>query len=376
VRRLAAAGYCVGGAARDGAASGMRTRRVAARFVVPDPALDLTAAADAIVEAVRATRAEVVTTTIDESLAALVARRQELERLTAPALGSPEALEIARSKTLTLEVARRLGIPVPRSLPLLEPGDMAEAVEELGLPAVLKPGASWRPLGCGGERVAPVYLVDEQAAAVAAERYVRSDAPALLQKVATGQRETVKLFRSGGNFVARLVMAVTRAWPPLGGSSVMRKTVAPPDDVLRHAERLVEEIALDGYSEVEFRRDADGRPLLMEVNPRLSQSAEVAFRAGVDFASLQLEWARGGPVQPVSRYAVGVRVGWLAGDLRLAVAALRGAGPPPVPPRGPTLRAIARDYTLGRARLEGLDLGDPAPVLGAIGFTLRSLGRT
>src|SRR4051794_10452585 len=354
----------------------MRTRRAHQRVVVADPAVDLDAAAASIVHAVRETGAEVVTTTIDESIAALVARREELERLTAPALAAPDALAVATSKPRTLAVARTLGLDAPRSTEVSAAEDVPGAVAEVGgYPAVLKPASSWRPLGGGGERVAPIYLADAAAARDAAARYVRPDAPALVQELATGRRETVKLFRTEGRFVARLVMAVCRAWPPLGGSSVMRETIEPPDDVLRDAERLVSEIGLDGYSEVEFRRDARGRPLLMEVNPRLSQSVEVALRAGVDFPAMQLEWARGGRVQPVSRYAVGVRVGWLAGDLRLAAAALRGSGPPPAPERRPTLAAIARDYTVGRARLEGLDLQDPAPVLGALAFTLRSLGR-
>src|SRR5256885_16740470 len=118
----------------------------------------------------------------------------------------------------------------------------------------------------------------------------------------------------------------------------MRETIEPPDDVLRDAERLVSEIGLDGYSEVEFRRDARGRPLLMEVNPRLSQSVEVATRAGVDFPRMQLEWARGGRIPEAPTAAIGVRVGWLAGDLRLLVGAFAGS-PPPRPPRGRTLKA-------------------------------------
>jgi len=114
-------------------------------------------------------------------------------------------------------------------------------------------------------------------------------------------------------------------------------------------------IGLDGYSEVEFRRGADGTPLLMEVNPRLSQSVELAVRAGVDFPRMQLEWARGGRVEPVRTYRTGVRLGWLAGEARLLA-----NSPAPV-----------RDY-LRRTRIEGLDLDDPLPIASALAFTARS----
>ncbi len=44
--------------------------------------------------------------------------------------------------------------------------------------------------------------------------------------------------------------------PPLGGVSVFRKSIAVPQDIGDQAERLVRAINLEGYCEVEFRRDA------------------------------------------------------------------------------------------------------------------------
>ena len=49
-----------------------------------------------------------------------------------------------------------------------------------------------------------------------------------------------------------------------------------PSDSKAAAVSLIDAIDLEGYSHVEFRRDADGRPLLMEVNARLSGSIELA----------------------------------------------------------------------------------------------------
>jgi biotin carboxylase len=374
-RQLGRDGYRLAVASRDPSSSGLRTRYAARRVVLPDPTLDLDLYAGAIVNALARDPADVVIPTIDESLAALHLHRDAIGELAAPALAEREPFEIATSKSRTLDVARELDIAVPRSLAVASADEVADAVAEIGLPAVLKPETSWRPIGAGGERVAPVYLGDMAAGERAALRYVRPDAPALVQELATGARETVKLFRVEHRFVARLVMSVERAWPPLGGSSVMRTTMAPPEDVLGAAERLVAEIGLDGYSEVEFRRDAGGRALLMEVNPRLSQSVEVATRAGVDFPAMQLEWARGGRVDGTSRYAVGLRVGWVAGDLRLLAAGIRGNGPAPRPALGRTLRSIGSDYLLHGARIDSADLADPRPMVAALAFTARSLRR-
>ena len=152
----------------------------------------------------------------------------------------------------------------------------------------------------------------------------------------------------------------------------MRRTVVPSEDTLDYAERLVAEIGLDGYSEAEFRRDASGRPLLMEINPRISQSVELATRAGVDFPLMQLEWARGGAIPTPPSPTIGLRLGWLAGDLRLVLGAVAGS-PPPRPKLGSTLRSVSSDYLLHRTHLEGFDLRDRRPVVGGLAFAVRSM---
>lgn len=371
-RTLGRGGLSVDVASRDLRASGLRTRYAGRRIGLPDPETGFDAYCDALVAALREAPADATLATIDASVEALHRRRADLERWTAPALGAPEAVEVALHKERTLEVARGLGIPVPRSLQAETVDDVAAAAAEVGYPCVVKPVTSWRGLGDGGERVAALYAAGPEEARVAAAALARAGAPVLVQELAPGRRETIKLFRVAGAFHARVAMVVDRAWPPLGGSSVMRHTITPPDDVLAHAERLVSEIGLDGYSETEFRRAADGRPLLMEVNARLSQSVELAVRAGVDFPRLQLEWARGGRLPEARSAAVGLRVGWAAGELRLLAAAALGAGPAPRPRLGAAARELAGDYLVRRARLEGLDGRDPRPVLAALAFTVRS----
>lgn len=369
-RSLGRAGYSVSVGARDGRASGLATRYAIHQAVLPDPEVDFEAYADALIAALQDQPADVVLATIDASVEALHRHRESIGALTIPALGSVESVEIALSKERTLEVARTLGLPVPRSISASSPEELTAAVTELGAPCVVKPTRSWRDLGEGGERLAPVYVGDAEAGRQLVD-LARPDAPLLVQELAPGIRETVKLFRVRGRTLVRLAMIVHRAWPPLGGSSVMRTTVTPPEDTLGYAERLVAEIDLEGYAEVEFRRDGQGRALLMEVNPRLSQSVEVSTRAGVDFPRMQLEWARGGRIPQPPAAALGVRVGWLAGDLRLLVGAL-GSSPEPRPRFGPELRAIVGDYIVHGARIEGFDLGDPRPMLGAMSFALRN----
>ena len=372
-RRLQRLGERVAIASSEAGASGMRTRAAEARVVLPDPRTAFDAYADAIVHSLGA--GDVAMCSGERALEALRARREAIAaRGAIAAIASEPALTVAGSKRLTLDRATALGIASPRSLQVCTPGEVIAGAGELGYPLVVKPLASWRALpGGGGETVAPMLAYDRPGLEAVAQRLVRPDAPALLQQVAAGVRETHKLVIQDGRVIARLVMVAERCWPPLGGSSVMRMTIEPPSDSYALALALVTDVGLEGVSEVEFRRDASGRPLLMEINARISQSVALAHRAGVELTSLQLRWARGERLEPAADYRRGVRLGWPAGEARLLACGLIGRLDPR--PRAlDELRDIARDYGLRHAGLEGLDRRDPAPTAAALAFTLRSAG--
>ncbi len=370
-RRLQRLGERVAIASSDARASGMRTGAAEARVVLPDPRSAFDAYADAIVAALAP--GDVAMCSGERALEALRARRTAIsDRGAITAIASEEALTLAGSKELTLERAAAIGIACPRSLTVTTPEQVLAEADGLGYPLVVKPLASWRALpGGGGETVAPMLAYDRSGLEAVALRLVRPDAPALLQEVATGVRETHKFLRQDDRTIARLVMVAERCWPPLGGSSVMRVTIDPPADSHALALALVADAGLEGACEVEFRRDAAGRPLLMEINARISQSVALAHRAGVELAHLHLRWARGEQLEPAPDYRRGVRLGWPAGEARLLACGLMGRLDPR--PRPLTeLRDIARDYGLRHAGLEGLDRRDLAPTAAALAFTLRS----
>jgi hypothetical protein len=68
-----------------------------------------------------------------------------------------------------------------------------------------------------------------------------------------------------------------------------------------------------------------------------------------------------------------MRVGWLAGDLRLLASSASLIDVKPKPRFWPTARAVVPDYVLLRARVEGFDLRDNRPMLASIGENLRGI---
>ena len=68
-----------------------------------------------------------------------------------------------------------------------------------------------------------------------------------------------------------------------------------------------------------------------------------------------------------------MRIGWLAGDLRLLASSASLIDVKPKPSFWPTARAVVPDYLLGRARIEGFDLQDRRPMFASIAENLRAI---
>ena len=271
---------------------------------------------DAVLDVVRKFRPRALLVARDSTIEALRSRRAEIERTSSLALAPESALEVAVSKERTLALAHRLGIPVPISVPIRQPDEAEEAGGQTGFPAVVKPVQSWVRSPAGGRRLSSVVVVDPDEARLAAEQAMQVGGRVILQQWLRGSREAVSVFCVDGRIHARFAQVAHRMLPPLGGSSIVRESISLPPDLTEAAEALVRAAGLEGYSEVEFRRDTDGSPFLMEVNPRLSASVELAVRAGVDFPILLHAWASGRPLPSLEKYREGVRMRWLGGDIQ------------------------------------------------------------
>lgn len=301
-------------------------------FVLPDFVTDPEGYADGVVRFVRDNGIKVVLPVGDASIAVLAPHRERLAELGCfLAVASDAALEIANDKTRTLEIAAKLDIAYPRSLPVSGPEDLRAAAEQFGYPYILKPTVSWT--GVLSYRVVPVEVLSETEGTVALARYQAAGCEVIAQQMATGDREGVSLFIVDGEVLAYCGCLAHRTTPPMGGVSAMRESIPVSPEMLNAAVSLATTIGVEGPSEVEFRRDASGRPLLMEINARLAGTLENAMHSGVNFPLMIWQWGSGQPVTRVASYQTGVRTRWLAGDLRwLWDAAARPSRPGGVPP--------------------------------------------
>ena len=362
VRDLGRAELAVGALDIDPHAAAFASRWCRVGAAVPDFHADRDAYLDAVIELCSSHRARALIPAHDGSVEALRSRRQEIERVVGLALAPEPALQIAVDKLLTLAAAEKLGLRSPRGAAVHAESEGAAAIEAVGLPAVVKPVRSWAQGDAAGQRLLATVATTPEEARGAVSRILREGIEVLVQEWLPGDREALSFFRAHGRTWARFAQRADRTAPPLGGNSVLRVSIPMPPDTAEAAERLVAELGLDGYTEVEFRRDSRGRAALMEINPRLSAAVEVAVRSGVSFPRLLYRWAAGEPLTESSGYRTGVRMRWMGGDVEWLQSAFTQAGRPDIPSRRRAVSTFMSDF----ARPTGYDYLDRADLAPAV----------
>jgi predicted ATP-grasp superfamily ATP-dependent carboligase len=292
-----------------------RSRYSVHNAVFPSFAVDPGAFAASVLEFVSEHATRIVLPTMDGSIAALLPYREKLAALGCVLALAPDAvLDVANDKLRTLELAKYLGLDYPRTMLIESLDDAQRVLREFTFPIVLKPTVSWPHLA--SKRQLTVEVIDEAEAHDAISGFLSAPVSVLAQEWACGPREGVTMFVSGGEVRACCAHVAYRTSPPLGGASVMRASIAIPSDIYAAAVSLVKAMGLEGVCEVEFRRDASNRALLMEVNARLAGTIENSVRSGIDFPLMIWQQAAGEAVAAFEAYKTGVRTRWLRGDLR------------------------------------------------------------
>jgi predicted ATP-grasp superfamily ATP-dependent carboligase len=308
---------------------------------------------------------------VDASIAALRPHRGRIEARTSFALASEAGLGVANDKTKTLALAERLALRIPRSTIIDKPSEVVDALAHTGLPAVIKPAQSWVWGDTSGSRILAREVMDKCEAVVACnDMFEAGSATVSVQEYVTGRREALYVFYAEGTIWAEFALAAHRMSPVLGGYGVLRESIPMPDDLRVATTRLIEAADVEGVSEVEFRRDDSGQPVLMEINARLPGTLELATRAGVNFPQYLWNWGSGAPLKSFEgSYKVGVRLRYLYGDIQWLQENIRRRGRPESVRPAKALGMFASEFFRGDA-YDYVDIHDLRPAIVAAARTV------
>jgi predicted ATP-grasp superfamily ATP-dependent carboligase len=321
IRSLGRAGFDVVAADHDPRSPGFRSRYATRSLVMPDPTADPAAAIDALHSEAMTGRIDLIVPVSDEVLLPLSVVRERFAGLCALAVPERDALARVVDKGATIELARELDVPVPRTVRVATAAQACVMAPWLGWPVALKPVAS-RVVRAGGvERFEVAYAGGlREVGARMASFEGRCDV--LVQEHCAGEGVGVELLMDRGRTLMAFQHRRLHEVPITGGASSLREGVALDGELLAYAQRLLEALHWTGLAMVEFRVGEDG-PVLMEVNGRIWGSLPLAIKSGVDFpvalAELYLgrrRTAPGAPIVGVRSRNLGLELVWIATVLR------------------------------------------------------------
>lgn len=315
VRSLGAAGVRVDVLDTQPGAPAFDSRYCDRSFVAPSNR-DAEASLEFLLSRAMATRYTTILACDDRSATLLSEERREFEPHTTLLLPSQDDFRCATDKTALVRFAAGLGIPVPRTFFPASPSDLEPMARELGFPVIVKGGHGW-----GAQHVRLVRSASELLPAFESvadlESQIGGGLPMLQEFVSgTGYGLTV-LFRHGEARALFMHRRTAEFDVQDGGKPYSCPMAVSLDDpeLRRLGLHLFEALRWHGLGMAEWRREtATGRFVLMEINPRLVGSTDLALRAGVDLPLLACRMARDGDVEPVLTYRSGVRMRWVLPD--------------------------------------------------------------
>ncbi|GEL94101.1 ATP-grasp domain-containing protein [Cellulomonas composti] len=218
----------------------------------------------------RRERVDVLFPTVDVELPRLAAVRDDLAAdgvaLASPALATLETcldkLALARACARTVRVPRTELVGTP------------QAVSGWDFPVIVKPR---RGAGSRGVRT-----VGSQAELDA----VHAEEDLLVQELLPGDEFSVDVL---ADLDGHVVAAVPRARLRVDSGVAVAGTTVRDDELVATASAVAAAVGLTTVANVQLKRDADGRPALLEVNPRFPGAMPLTIAAGVDMPSLVLD---------------------------------------------------------------------------------------
>ena len=248
----------------------------------------------------------------DETLGLISQHYSEFSHLTYLPIVSFEKLQFARRKDKTLQMAEKLGIPIPRTWYVDDVSKISNLKDSLSYPVVIKPQMSSGSVGISypenpGDLMEQYLSVHRRFPYPLIQELIPHEGPGYGASFLLDEKGEVR-----ASFVHRRL----REYPVAGGASTLRESVRR-DDIRDMAQALLNALDWFGVAMVEFKVDPrDGTPKLMEINPRFWGSLSLAVEAGVNFPYLLYRMSRGENFKPVEHYQVGKRCRWLVpGDI-------------------------------------------------------------
>jgi predicted ATP-grasp superfamily ATP-dependent carboligase len=350
------------------------SRYCSASFSYPPATEGAHAFMDAVVAFVRKVSIDLLVPVTDWTLGPVSRERERFAGLCRVAVPSQPALDAASDKYTSLRLAQSCGISTPRTLLLESMSDLAKW-EGQAFPVVVKDRSSIRWIGdrAASGSVAYAYSAADLETLVQQRLQVASDV--LIQEFISGTGIGFSCFVASGKAFLPFQWERVREVDPRGSGSSARKSTSLDSSLAALSAKLIVTMGFEGIAMVEFKKTADGRPILMEVNGRPWGSIGLPIACGIDYPRYLINWFLHGTLPPEEiAYRENILCRRAVGELTHLTALRRGAPanwPVPYPSFWKSLIGMAVPWRPGMC-YDDVWLSDLRPGLAGIGNWLRS----
>lgn len=245
----------------------------------------------------------------DDAAIMMARHKHAITEYSQVAVNNWDVFKIAMDKLSTMSVCMENDIPCPRTVTDIK--DFLDNEARFKFPVVVKPRT-----GCGAVGFHVADNKDDLISyySLATEKF----GPCLIQEYIpqTDLQYKAEIYIDREGVVkSAVVFAKVRWYPVNGGSSTLNETVDRPD-IVESCENLLRNIGWRGYADIDLIQDPrDNTAKIIEINPRITGSVKICFKAGVDFALQITEDATGNAVTPMIDYKKGIYLRYFQKDI-------------------------------------------------------------
>jgi len=254
-----------------------------------------------ILEFARGQACDLVIPVTDWTLGPISAQRERFAGISKVAMPSQAALEFASDKFRTIELAKSIGISVPSTVLLPSVNDLSR-LQSTAYPVVVKDRFSARWIDGKAVLGSVKYANSAEELRTRVIQRIQAAGDVLTQEFVAGVGIGFSCFVAEGKAYLPFQWERVRESDPRGSASCARKSIPLDASVASLSQRLVLAMGFEGIAMVEYKRAADGRLILMEVNGRPWGSIGLPVASGIDYPRFLIEWWLQGSV-PQARVA-------------------------------------------------------------------------
>ena len=273
---------------------------------------------DIVLDICKKEKVDIYFPNISAEVSAVVERQKDFSSIgTILSVSDPKAVAIANNKLKAYEFLKTKGIPVPKYYGVHNLQDFIDGCKVLGYP---ENPVCLKIVDNSGSRGVRIIDAKRNRYQIFAHEKPNSfftsyeDMLSILKSVEKLDEMMLVEYMPGNEYTVDLLADHGKVLYMAGRENVVslmsiaqESIVAKIDSAYETSKAIVEALGLDGNIGFDFMKDANGTPVLMDINPRITATVSVIAAAGLNLPYLRIKQLLGEPL-PECRIDYGTRL--------------------------------------------------------------------